>query len=115
MELARSWERKYEHTDRARFLKRLRQQKRRGILKSASDNTITYDSCIKLLEKQNYKCTYCGCDLNEKGKHLEHKTPICRGGIHSIENIQFTCPKCNLNKGRMTHNEFLKEKKQNGI
>lgn len=54
---------------------------------------------------QHGRCAYCACHLD--AYHIDHKTPISRGGGNEIENLQLTCGRCNMRKGAMTHEEFL--------
>jgi hypothetical protein len=73
--------------------------------------TYSADEIEGLARRQENKCYYCG-DLFFNGslncyKHREHKTPLSRGGSNYISNIVLSCPKCNLEKGTMTHEEFL--------
>ena len=48
-------------------------------------------------EQQNYKCAYCGIDTTVKF-HVDHIIPLAMGGNHIPENIQITCPSCNVRK-----------------
>lgn len=64
----------------------------------------------RMLCEQDARCTYCGVVLSD-GHHIDHKTPISKGGTNDIENLHYTCPKCNMRKGTMTHEEFLVSKK----
>jgi 5-methylcytosine-specific restriction endonuclease McrA len=48
-------------------------------------------------------CAYCGAP----SEHVEHCTPLSRGGENSAWNVVGACADCNLNKGRMTVLEFL--------
>lgn len=64
----------------------------------------------KMLCIQDAKCVYCRKLLTEY--HIDHKMPVSRGGTNDIENLQMTCPKCNMRKGAMTHEEFLASKKR---
>jgi 5-methylcytosine-specific restriction endonuclease McrA len=52
-----------------------------------------------LLEKP---CFYCGA----KSEHLDHVTPISRGGRHSIGNLIQSCAGCNLSKSKKTIMEW---------
>ncbi len=60
----------------------------------------------KLLASQKGKCFYCKKTLRETGIHLEHKTPLCRGGMHDNSNLCLSCPSCNLRKGIKTEEQF---------
>lgn len=64
----------------------------------------------RLLKEQENKCAYCDCELPPY--HLDHKLPISRGGNNDPENLHLTCPRCNLRKNAMTHEEFLVSKKR---
>lgn len=65
----------------------------------------------RMFKEQSGKCVYCGCEL-PVAYHIDHKTPISRGGMNNIENLHLTCPRCNLRKSTMTHEEFLLSKKR---
>lgn len=56
----------------------------------------TYEQWLGLIEKYGTKCLRCG---EEKELRPDHVIPICKGGDHSIENIQPLCLRCNLVKG----------------
>ena len=60
---------------------------------------------------QHGRCAYCGVRFGET-YHIDHKLPVSRGGGNEISNLQLTCPKCNMVKGAMTHEEFLVSKKR---
>ncbi len=77
--------------------------KRRLQKLKASDSTIPLASypltkqLQELLQSQRYKCNNCGCDISEH-HHLDHHIPLSKGGSHSIDNVVFLCPTCNLKK-----------------
>ena len=48
-------------------------------------------------EAQQYRCVYCGTDTSIKF-HVDHIVPLALGGKHEPDNIQITCPSCNLKK-----------------
>lgn len=60
---------------------------------------------------QHGRCAYCQQYFGSK-YHVDHKTPIARGGTNDIENLHLTCPRCNMRKGTMTHDEFLVSKRR---
>jgi len=65
----------------------------------------------RLLCEQDARCAYCKQLLSGQ-YHIDHKTPVSRGGKNDLENLHLTCPRCNLLKGAMTHEEFLVSKKR---
>ena len=48
---------------------------------------------------QGGKCIYCLVDLDITGFHVDHRVPLSKGGSNTRDNIQLTCPSCNLKKG----------------
>lgn len=63
---------------------------------------------LHLLAMQDGLCWYCGCDLHDQPEtpHVEHQTPLCRGGVDALENLVMACEPCNLSKGRRTVDEY---------
>jgi 5-methylcytosine-specific restriction endonuclease McrA len=50
-------------------------------------------------------CSYC---LKVSGQlHLEHCTPLSRGGWNTIDNVVVACSSCNLSKGTKTVLEYV--------
>lgn len=72
-------------------------RQRRACKISSSDGTVTIDALANLLTHQNNNCYYCGSTL-DTDKHLDHYIPLSKGGTHSINNVVWSCPKCNLTK-----------------
>lgn len=48
-------------------------------------------------ESQGWICVYCKCDISNK-YHVDHIIPLSKGGKHNPDNIQLTCPSCNVRK-----------------
>lgn len=76
---------------------------------AVSDGTVTLEYEQYLYDEQQGKCAYCGCDLSESGKHLDHIIPIAKGGKHTANNVHWTCPTCNLSKGDKLEEEWLRK------
>ncbi len=60
---------------------------------------------------QEGRCAYCG-ELLSGRFHIDHKQPVSRGGINAQANLHLTCPRCNIRKGKLTHEEFLVSKRR---
>jgi len=89
----------YKKTEDWKELIRLSKSKRRANIKNTSDNTITLKNTKELLEKQDYKCNFCKIDIKDRSiRHLDHIYPLSKWWIHSINNVQWLCCKCNLEK-----------------
>jgi 5-methylcytosine-specific restriction endonuclease McrA len=84
-------------------------RERKLTLLDVSDGTVTLEAEKILYEQQNGLCDYCGCSLEDSGKHLDHIVPISRGGLHTITNVHWTCPTCNMSKGDRLEEEWLDE------
>jgi 5-methylcytosine-specific restriction endonuclease McrA len=74
--------------------------------------TLTCKHCGEDLDSlryddQNNECAYCGTDLDTAKVHLDHMTPLSRGGEHVLNNLQYTCKSCNCRKETKTHEEYL--------
>jgi hypothetical protein len=54
---------------------------------------------FKVLERDNFKCTYCGASPQETSLHVDHKVPVSMGGTNDFENLVAACSDCNLGKG----------------
>jgi 5-methylcytosine-specific restriction endonuclease McrA len=53
-----------------------------------------------MLVAQKYLCANPNCRWTiDDNFVLDHIIPLARGGGHTIDNIQFLCPPCNLSKG----------------
>jgi len=92
-------------SEKSRFKKRARDLKRRTLKKGVYGD-ISIDDIKYLIEIYNGKCAYCNKDCSEDF-HVDHKTPLSRGGDNHNENLALSCPSCNYSKGDMTIEEFL--------
>ncbi len=57
---------------------------------------------LKVLQKFNYKCAYCGIDLINEKFHVDHIVPKMLGRPYkereSIDNYNPSCAPCNISK-----------------
>ena len=51
-------------------------------------------------------CYLCLSPISFGKDHLEHKTPLSRGGTHYYNNLAVACQSCNLSKGNKTLKEY---------
>ena len=67
--------------------------------------TITY------MVKGYDKCHYCGCELTDKNRTLDHMYPRRWGGISIPENLIPSCKNCNQDKKDMSYDQFMQYRK----
>lgn len=79
--------------------------RRRAAIKY-NGGTLSRGIVTRLFNCQGGICVYCDITL-VNGFHLDHKTPLSRGGFNSDENVQLLCASCNLRKHTKTHDEFM--------
>lgn len=58
---------------------------------------------------QRWKCAACSVKL-DAGYHVDHITPLARGGEHSPANLQLLCPTCNVRKSAKDPIAFMQER-----
>lgn len=54
------------------------------------------------------RCVLCGRKIEYDDMSLDHITPLAMGGADSVENLQCTCKACNLFKGSILPDDFMK-------
>jgi len=95
----------YFKTPKGRLVKRACDNKRRG-----AGGTFTAEDIKDLYATQGGRCYYCSVEI-ESGYHIEHMTPLSRGGRNDVSNICLACAPCNLQKHTKTAEEFKGEQK----
>lgn len=66
------------------------------------------DNLLELMEKQGWGCAYTGVRLVPgQNASLDHKIPITKKGILSLENVQWVSTVVNRMKSNMTDEEFI--------
>jgi 5-methylcytosine-specific restriction endonuclease McrA len=58
-----------------------------------------------LITRDEKKCQYCSCHLNDVNLTIDHILPKSRGGKNSWENMVCCCLSCNRKKGNKTSQE----------
>jgi hypothetical protein len=51
-----------------------------------------------IFSRDNFTCRYCGRQSDVVPLHVDHVTPVCRGGTNDEENLITACQDCNLGK-----------------
>lgn len=54
---------------------------------------------FKVLERDSYRCRYCGATPESAELHVDHVHPVSEGGGNELENLVTSCRSCNLGKG----------------
>lgn len=91
--------------ERSRENSRRRNHRRRAREREAPGN-FSADDITAMLIEQGGSCVYCGVGIVDNF-HIDHITPLSRGGSNYPDNLQLLCPPCNLSKHNKTHKEFL--------
>lgn len=58
---------------------------------------------------QKKVCYWCGTKCPEN-YHIDHYTPLAKGGTHTVNNLVIACPPCNFTKSAKDPYEFAQEK-----
>lgn len=104
-EKIRTRNKEYYESHKEDFVFKARERKKK--IKETKDGTITKESLNIMYETQLHKCAYCNSNLDELGKHLDHILPLVKGGIHTLSNVHWVCPRCNLSKNDKTEEEWF--------
>lgn len=51
-----------------------------------------------VLNRDGFRCQYCGADGRIAELHIDHRTPVALGGSNEINNLITACVPCNLGK-----------------
>ena len=94
-----------------RSLHRVIQRNRVSRTKVQSDGTVTPDFINSLYNLTI--CYYCRRLTIRSRRSLEHKQPLSKGGLHSINNLTMCCLSCNSAKKDKTEEQFINYLKQN--
>lgn len=82
----------------------------KGELKMGVRKAIPKATRLKVYEKYNGHCAYCGCDLALKDMQVDHiQSVYWYNGANDIENYNPACRMCNFYKSTMTIEDFRKQ------
>lgn len=54
---------------------------------------------FQVLQRDRFRCRYCGAHGSEVELHIDHVKPLSAGGSNAITNLVTSCRACNLGKG----------------
>jgi hypothetical protein len=90
----------YRKTEKWRLVKLNERHRRRQMIKTTNDWSVTQYSLDDMLDSQKWLCNICWCNIqNREDRHLDHIYPLSKWWLHTISNLQWLCVKCNLSKG----------------
>ena len=81
---------------------------------AASGGAFTETELSTVRKLLGNRCRFCDAPL-EDGGHVEHLTPVSRGGSSFLGNITLSCAKCNLAKTNKTLSEFIAWRKERSL
>jgi hypothetical protein len=90
---------------------RAREEPKPGISGSEVDFYNVRENRIKVYERDEYKCRYCGKQLTRFTATLDHIKPIAEGGDNGFDNLAIACLNCNSRKNRRPIGDFLAERR----
>jgi len=100
---------------RARAWKERNPDKRRAILKAYTGRRraqtasgVGGKELGEWISAQPKRCYWCG-KACAKSFHVDHYTPLSKGGEHEIHNLVIACPPCNLKKNAKDPLAFARE------
>jgi 5-methylcytosine-specific restriction endonuclease McrA len=107
LERYRNQWKEYYQTHKAEAMHRLRVRRAR---EKGADGGHTLADLREIRAGQTDKrgrlrCWYCGKPI-KGAPHLDHKTPLARGGSNGPENLCYACGPCNLSKSSKTPAEY---------
>lgn len=63
---------------------------------------------LRIFNRDNGKCKYCGSVLTIKTMTLDHKIPKSKGGVNTDDNLFACCYNCNMLKANMNIETFTR-------
>ena len=51
-----------------------------------------------VLQRDGFRCRYCGASGDSRSLHVDHITPVAAGGENEFENLATACQSCNAGK-----------------
>ncbi len=105
----REWYRNYVKTPAAKAWQRNNQQARRTrkLQNGVGEPLPLRKFYLWVQVAEAIPCAYCSADTPPGARHVDHATPLARGGAHAVGNLRVACPPCNWRKQTQTEAEFM--------
>lgn len=101
-------QRVYMKTEKGRLKRRIYEARRRA-RKRESSGTFSQGDIERILRLQRNRCAACRSKL-DGAFHIDHIVALSNQGENSARNIQLLCEPCNLSKGSLPAEVFMREK-----
>lgn len=98
---AREW--KERNPERYRDMMRATKARRRAVV-----GKYTAEDVQDIKEAQRHKCAVCKNKLADY--HVDHITPVAKGGTNDRRNLQLLCPPCNRHKAAKDPIDFMQSR-----
>lgn len=98
-EQGRAW--KARNHQKVRYIKKSYKYRRRA----KESEGVSWQALKDWDQKQKKVCYWCGANCPED-YHIDHYTPLAKGGAHELENLVISCPTCNMNKNAQDPYEY---------
>jgi len=105
-ERLRVWVR--NNPERHRINKANSSRKRRAVKQNRESN-LTASQINALIKNSNNICFWCDREIPKGKMHLDHITPLSKGGDDTINNLVVSCASCNLRKSDKSPEVWLDE------
>jgi hypothetical protein len=89
-----------------RFLYKFKCDFKANSANARAPEQITSVQVFEVIRLYNFRCVYCNRELFPETWHLDHFTPLSKGGKNIFENLVASCNDCNIMKGAMDGNQF---------
>lgn len=101
-----------ENPEKARMNARSSMARRRARMLGSSEHFASAD-VARIFSDQMGRCAYCAEVLSVY--HVDHITPIAKGGSNGPGNIAISCPECNQRKGVSSVSDFMRRTLRNRL
>ena len=73
---------------------------------------LTLTEKFDVLEKTEWRCSYCGCDIDIRSMVVDHFISLHNHGTDDLDNLVPACRDCNYYKGGCSPDGFRKKLKR---